>query len=602
MFLPFVSAASDFQARPIDATERQSSDDSEARLCSLLRYSKSGMEYIGRFKVVGELGRGAMGTVYQAVDPLIGRTIAIKMINLHSFANSGEREFMQDCLIREARSAGSLSHPGIVIIFDVMLEAEAAYIAMERVDGPTLRQWLDATPKPKLVDTIGILRQTASALDYAHAHGIIHRDIKPSNIMLCQGTVKVTDFGIAKITETVHQTQAGLVLGTPSYMSPEQIKAEPVDGMGDQFSLAVIAFEMLTGTRPFQADSLAALVHMIVYQPRPSPRSLNPDLPLVVDAVLIRGLAPVAGDRYASCSEFVTALESVVIGVDQALPQVMERPLAQVAADSGSHSISTASSGPREYAGAETVPSGRALALPLHSGVAVHRRIPPLFVVLAAGTVVLAVLLVIFPRRPTVKTVPKSQTENSAAQPSNSLPQSGTNAPTQPVQDISRKPSTTVSSGKSNSQAPRHREPEDVEARANTGNIVPPQRSAPSTLTPSKPEVHRAPTPSVPVIHQATPRIEMTETAMASNILQRVSGVYPPEARAAGVQGSVRFHALIGTDGRVVNLATLRGDPLLVPAAEEAAKRWRFRPIVRGGRPVEVLTQIQIKFVLPSHD
>jgi hypothetical protein len=155
-----------------------------------------------------------------------------------------------------------------------------------------------------------ILRQAAAALDYAHRNGVEHRDIKPANILLDKGvTVKVADFGIAKIASAERQTLTSVVMGTPSYMSPEQIEALPSGGRSDQFSLAVVAYELLTGSRPFEADSLPALTHMIVYADRPSARAANPELPEAVDVVLHRSLARLPGERYSSCTEFVTALE-----------------------------------------------------------------------------------------------------------------------------------------------------------------------------------------------------------------------------------------------------------------------------------------------------
>ncbi|MGA2215976.1 MAG: serine/threonine-protein kinase, partial [Bryobacteraceae bacterium] len=171
----------------------------------------------------------------------------------------------------------------------------------------------------KLADALDILRQTAAALDYAHQNGVVHRDIKPANIMLHVGTVvKVADFGIAKSLSTEHGTLAGMIMGTPSYMSPEQIEAHPVSGRSDQFSLAIVAFELLSGNRPFQGDSLATLAHMIVYGERPSIQSIDPTLPAGLDAVLCRGLAKNPEQRYESCTQFVAALEEKLNSVGAA--------------------------------------------------------------------------------------------------------------------------------------------------------------------------------------------------------------------------------------------------------------------------------------------
>jgi eukaryotic-like serine/threonine-protein kinase len=272
------------------------------------------MPQIGRYQVVRELGRGAMGIVFEARDPLIDRTVAVKTIRLDTLGEASEAEALQERLFREARSAGALSHPGIVVVHDLGRHEDVAYIAMERVDGPTLEHVLATGGIPKREEALRILRQTAAALDYAHQRGVVHRDIKPGNLMLDSGQVKITDFGIAKIASTQQLTRTGTVMGTPSYMSPEQITAQPLDGRADQFSLAVIAFEMLAGARPFRADTLAGLVHQIVYEDRASARSLRAELPAAVDEVLRRGLAKNAGERYPSCVAFVEDLERGLAG------------------------------------------------------------------------------------------------------------------------------------------------------------------------------------------------------------------------------------------------------------------------------------------------
>src|SRR5579864_2778964 len=277
----------------------------------LLPFRRPAMESIGRYQIVKELGHGAMGVVYQAVDPTIGRQVAIKTIRLDDVDDPDERAKLRERLFREARSAGILSHPGIVTIYDMEEHDEVAFIAMEFVDGPTLDQLLSKREPLAPERLMSILRQTAMALDYAHAKGIVHRDIKPANIMIASdGAVKITDFGIAKVTTSQQYTQTGTIVGTPNYMSPEQVQGLVVSGRVDQFSLAVIAYEMLTGERPFTGEHLTTVVYKIVAEDPPPAQRLNPTLGSQIDAVLRRGLLKKPEGRYTSCTEFVNGLEA----------------------------------------------------------------------------------------------------------------------------------------------------------------------------------------------------------------------------------------------------------------------------------------------------
>jgi serine/threonine-protein kinase len=278
---------------------------------SFMNTGSAAIQRIGRYMVHGELGRGGMGVVYDAMDPMIERSVALKVINL-AVADT-DAETLRDRLFKEARSCGRLSHPGIVVIFDVGQEGQSAFIAMELVDGPSLHKMLVSGPRLRTKEALRILKEAASALDYAHHHGVVHRDIKPGNIMLrSDGAVKIADFGIAKVISGEGTTMTGVIMGTPSYMSPEQIEGRSVDGRSDQFSLAVLAYELLAGERPFRADSLPTIAHLIVYGARPSPRTMNADLPPAVDAVFQKALARLAEDRFESCSAFVAALQSAV--------------------------------------------------------------------------------------------------------------------------------------------------------------------------------------------------------------------------------------------------------------------------------------------------
>jgi serine/threonine protein kinase len=263
---------------------------------------------IGRYQILGELGRGAMGIVYKAQDPAIGRTVAIKSIRLQELTDETERARLRERLFREAQSAGILSHPGIVTIYDIAEQEGMAYIFMEFVNGPPLEKMLMHEQTPDKETLLSIFRQTAAALDYAHKKGIVHRDIKPANIMIHEdGTAKVTDFGVAKIVSQ-QMTVAGTMMGTPSYMPPEQVQGGAISGRADQFSLAVIAYEVFTGEKPFTAEYLPTLLFKIVREdPMPAER-LNPTLGAQVDAVLRRAMSKNPNERYETCVAFINAL------------------------------------------------------------------------------------------------------------------------------------------------------------------------------------------------------------------------------------------------------------------------------------------------------
>jgi serine/threonine protein kinase len=267
----------------------------------------STVKQIGRYKVLRELGHGAMGVVYAATDALIGRKVAIKTIRLGALDSANNRSELTQRLHREAQSAGILSHPGIITIHDVGREGEDAYIVMELVEGRTVEELLESGVPQHSKMLLSVLRQAAVALDYAHDKGIIHRDIKPSNLMICEnGSVKIADFGVAKLATSTSLTQSGFVLGTPSYMSPEQAQGRTIDGRSDQFSLAVVAYRMITGKLPFEGPTLTALLAKILWEePAYESAGLSPPVRMVFK----RALSKDPQLRFPNCSEFVRNLE-----------------------------------------------------------------------------------------------------------------------------------------------------------------------------------------------------------------------------------------------------------------------------------------------------
>lgn len=253
-----------------------------------------------------------MGTVFLAEDPVIGRRVALKVIRMDDTGSAEQQRQLAQSFLKETRLAGLLQHPGVVSVFDAGKEDNAAYIVMEFVDGTTFDAMLRAKPRAELAELLGICRQTATVLDYAHAQGVIHRDIKPTNILVqADGKAKVCDFGIAKVMQSAEMTltQTGIAVGTPDYMSPEQVLGQPLDGRSDQWSLAVVTYQVVTGVRPFRADNFTQVMARIMTLDPEPPCKENPDLPKSVDAVFARALAKKPTERFATCGEFMDALE-----------------------------------------------------------------------------------------------------------------------------------------------------------------------------------------------------------------------------------------------------------------------------------------------------
>jgi serine/threonine protein kinase len=261
---------------------------------------------LGKYEIRKELGRGAMGVVYEAFDPLIERVVALKTIRPDQLSGINAHEFLAR-FRREAQAAGRLTHPNIVAIYDFGEDAGVWYIAMELVKGRELKEYFDANERFTTADTVRILAQVLTALGYSHKMGVVHRDIKPSNIFIvADGTAKVADFGIAHV-ESSELTQAGTVLGTPAYMSPEQILGLPVDGRSDLFSVGVILYQFLTGERPFSGNATITMRKVLEEDPLP-PSRFNVQVPGAMDAVVRRALAKKADERFQSAEEFATAL------------------------------------------------------------------------------------------------------------------------------------------------------------------------------------------------------------------------------------------------------------------------------------------------------
>ncbi len=267
------------------------------------------ISHLGRYEVIGELGQGAMGVVYKATDPLIDRIVAIKTITL-SLAQE-EREEYEARFYQEAKAAGRLSHPNIVTIYDVGRSGDVAYIAMEFLQGRELRDILNDDKLLPVDQVMDIVAQVALGLAYAHEHGIVHRDVKPSNIMVGRdGHVKITDFGIARMASAAVRTQTGMVLGSPKYMSPEQVMGKLTDQRSDIFSLGVMLYEMLTGQAPFTGENVNAIMYQTLNAIPQPPSALNAAVPDMLNFIVAKALAKDLDHRYQNAKDFANDLRA----------------------------------------------------------------------------------------------------------------------------------------------------------------------------------------------------------------------------------------------------------------------------------------------------
>ena len=276
---------------------------------------------IARYEILGELGRGGMGVVYRAKDPVIGRVVAVKTIRLTEEGSGISHEELVERFQTEARAAGRLTHPNIVVVYDAGEENGLYYITMELIDGKSLQNVLDAGHKLTVQRVLPIMEQICSALQYAHDRGVVHRDIKPANIMLMRDdAVKITDFGTAKIMQygTSQKTNA---VGTPSYMSPEQIKGKAIDGRSDIFSLGVMLYEMTTGQKPFRGQDVASILYKILNEEPPPPHRLEPSILPGVSSSIMKALAKSPHLRYESCGELLDDLKNYRPGEMAAKPK-----------------------------------------------------------------------------------------------------------------------------------------------------------------------------------------------------------------------------------------------------------------------------------------
>jgi tRNA A-37 threonylcarbamoyl transferase component Bud32/tetratricopeptide (TPR) repeat protein len=298
--------------------------DSLTELKKNIYNPKSGkMKNIGKYKITSILGKGAMGIVYRALDPDINREVAVKTIRFDLVSEEGDREEMMERFMREAQAAGKLTHPNIITIYDVGREKEMTYIVMQLIEGHSLQKVISSGEKISTQELIQLMDQLCKALDYAHDNGIVHRDIKPANILLDkEGKPFIVDFGVARL-ETSTLTQSGTTLGTPSYMSPEQVMGKKVDRRSDIFSLGGILYELLTGKRAFQAQSITTVIYKIIHEEPVALTEVKKGLPTGFEQIVCKALAKDPKDRYQNCAEFAADLQNFDQLSDKTMPITM---------------------------------------------------------------------------------------------------------------------------------------------------------------------------------------------------------------------------------------------------------------------------------------
>jgi serine/threonine protein kinase len=289
------------------------------------------MDKIGKYKILGILGKGGMGIVYKALDPDIEREVAIKTIRFDNFQEGTKKDDLMARFIREARAAGKLSHPNIVTVYDVCREQDLTYIVMQFVEGQSLQALIDSGKRLSPPEIDALMKPVADALDYAHNSGIIHRDIKPANILIDKTNKPfLADFGVARM-DTSTMTQSGTAVGTLSYMSPEQIKGQTIDRRADIFALGIILYELLSGKMPFHGDNISTLVYKIVNEQPQRITEINKDIPVGYDLVVQKTLAKNPEGRYQNCRQLIAALESAGKILEQTLAYEVKKESAPAA-------------------------------------------------------------------------------------------------------------------------------------------------------------------------------------------------------------------------------------------------------------------------------
>ena len=278
------------------------------------------LEKIGKYKIIEVLGKGAMGIVYKAQDPDIERFVAIKTIRFDKVDEPTDQTEMMQRFMREAQAVGKLEHSNIVTIYDVGREEDLTYIVMQYVDGYSLQKVNESGKRPALPEIVRLMSSVGNALDFAHKEGVVHRDMKPGNILIDKnGNPFIVDFGVARVGMST-MTSTGTIIGTPSYMAPEQVMGQQVDNRADIFSLGVILYELITGRRPFEGEHITTVAYKIIHEEPPHLQEIKQDIPEDFEMIVHKALAKNPDERYQTCREFCRDLQSVMHKFDRTIP------------------------------------------------------------------------------------------------------------------------------------------------------------------------------------------------------------------------------------------------------------------------------------------
>ena len=447
-------------------------------------------ERLGKYEIRGTLGRGAMGVVYDGWDPAIERRVAIKTVRLLREDSDAEAEEGLARFRREAQAAGRLQHPNIVGVFDYGETAEFAYLVMEFVNGRTLKSVLDAQERFPIPEVARVMEELLDALQYSHEHGVVHRDIKPANMILTRDArVKVADFGVARI-ESSSMTQVGTVIGTPAYMSPEQLAGQPVDSRSDIYSAGVVLYQLLTGDRPYHGNNLTSIYHQALNSEPVPPSKLAMTVPPAFDPVVARAMAKRPQERYATAAQFAAAIGAAA--TEQSAAATSAEPDATVVSRPGQPAPTPAVN--RARPAAPPPPSGPSTTAPApaHTG---NRTI--LFAATAAAVLLLVGAGTWYVTQPGAPGAPPAPEPSKPAAPVNPIAQAPT-APPAPEPSKPTPPSNPIAQAPTSPPIPGPSKPSPPVNPTAQAPTAPPAPEPSKPAPPVNPIAQAPPPPPIP--------------------------------------------------------------------------------------------------------